>query len=286
CSNASLNCTDGVTGVPNTDCSSIINWNPNISKPFYLELPIQAGQINDLCDWDHSPTVPGQSDGNGLSRVIEGQGSPALINTNPMLEEFYHNTVHGTMRGAMGFYTSTAAPILWNWHDYVDDIWKEWECNCPQSSTQDVDLYMKDNHKVMEPWRDRGEEPSFDPDNLVYLSEDIWVKLDSTSGFSDDEHDDPVYEGGQSSSIAYVYVRIRNRGCVPSLGTEELSLHWSKAYLAGVSWPDGCNGWMIQTTPPLLMGDQIDIKNIPVIPAGGQVIIRFEWELPDAANYQ
>src|SRR5690606_23462013 len=31
---------------------------------------------------------------------------------------------------------------------------------------------------------------------------------------------------------------------------------------------------------------QIDIKNIPVIPAGGQVIIRFEWELPDPANYQ
>lgn len=267
-------------GFPNppSNCTTPLSWEPTIVRPSYLNLP-------GLCNFSFTPTSHTSSPNccsNGLSRNIE---TPYHNEVHAKGPDFVGDPILG-MRGVMGNFRSPAAPIFWNWHGYVDDIWKEWECNCPISTTQSVDLYLKDNHKVMESWRDRGEEPSFDPNDLIYLSEDIWVRRDSLSGFENDTHKNPQYDTTLiGASMAYVFVRIRNRGCVPSLGTEQLSLHWSKAFLAGVSWPTGWNGGFTQTTPQLLMGEQIDVENIPVIPVGGQVILRFSWALPDPRDY-
>jgi hypothetical protein len=265
-------------------CNTNHIWNPQISLPNVLKLPVQSGINNDLCDWSFSPDTAGQNDPVGLSRIIEG----SFFSNN------YHNSVHVEMsnpslppiqRGVMGNFRSPSAPIFWNWHAFADDIWKEWECNCPSSNTQSVDLYMKDNQKVMEDWRDRGEEPSLDPNNLIYLSEDMWIQRDDSSGFSSDEHENAQFDTTLAGpSLAYVYVRVRNRGCDTSLGTEQLYLHWSKAFLAGVSWPTGWNGG---TTNPgnVLMGDLVDSMSIPQIPPGGQTIMRYTWTVPDPDDY-
>lgn len=70
---------------PASSCTQINNWNPQVTLPFYLNLPAQTGPFNDLCDWPLDPTFPNPSQGgnccgNSLSRVIEGQGGQNPVN--------------------------------------------------------------------------------------------------------------------------------------------------------------------------------------------------------------
>lgn len=80
-----------------SSCSGINNWCPNNPIPAYLQ---------NLCQYNFSPTVPGNSDSNGLSRRME---TP------------WHNSVHSGsngMNGLMGNFRSPAAPIFWLWHAF------------------------------------------------------------------------------------------------------------------------------------------------------------------------
>ncbi|MCE2504228.1 MAG: tyrosinase family protein [Chlorobi bacterium] len=219
--------------IPSINCADIGNWTPNHQLPRYLRLPIDTtADDNDLCDWDMDPVVPSSEAccPNGLSRVIEGQNRPTL---NPV-RSTWHNRLHGLMGGVMGYFTSPAAAIFWVWHAYVDDVWKTWECNCTDQSsntTSPVDLYMKDTPKVMRSERDRGEEPNIDT-GFMWHSEDIWVRRQD-DGLTNHEHQDPEYSS-DSNTFNYVYVRVRNRGCVAARG--ELVVHWAKAG-TGLSYP-------------------------------------------------
>lgn len=138
-----------------------------------------------------------------------------------------------------------------------------------QMITADVDLYIKD---VPE---DFGSEPS--NAELLWLSDDIWVR-NQQDGFTNQLHENPEYS---ASSPVYVYVRVRNKNCTPSLGTEELHLYWAKASTA-LSWPNSWNG---SITNPALMGDQIGMQVINSIDVGDQTIVEFEWYPPDPADY-
>lgn len=142
------------------------------------------------------------------------------------------------------------------------------------NSANDVDLYTKDvPHDV-------GIEA--DPDNgPMWISDDIWVR-NTNDGFINQTHQNPIF----ASNPNYVYVRVRNNGCNPSLGTEQLKLHWAKAASA-LSWPDY---WDIfynvtcgATTHP--MGDIISTQIIPIIPPGGETILEFSWNVPDPDDY-
>ena len=248
------NCNNGVVpgSTPAQYCSSSINWNPNINIPNYL---------SNLCNYSFSPTVPAGINVNGLSRKLE---TP------------YHNSVHGAMGGNMSNFSSPSSPIFWVWHAYLDDMWKEWECNCPQSTTKNIDLYIKDNAYVMQNYRDRGEEPNID-NGPMWLSDDIWVR-NQQDGFTNDTHQNPEYS---ATNKIYVYVRVRNRGCLPSDGTETLSLHWAKAATA-LSWP---LHWEGNLTTPALMGDIISVENIPITKAQSSSIVEFEWLPPNPDDY-
>ncbi len=259
----STTCTINVgNGIPSEYCSTPLNWDPDQPRPNYLSLPIQPGNNNDICDHDFSPTEPGDEDEDGLSR---------------QLEEPYHNEVHEEMDGNMFSFASPASPIFWNWHAYLDDMWKEWECNCPQNTTQDVDLYIKDNSYIMLNYRDRGEEPNIDQGSMS-KSNDIWVR-NQQDGFTNATNEDPEYIS--PTTPVYVYVRVRNRGCISSTGNETLSLHWAKASTA-LTWPNFWNG---STTSPLLMGNLISTQNIPVIAPQSSAIIEYEWFPPNPNDY-
>lgn len=255
-------CTINVgNGNPSSYCSTNIDWDPDNSLPNYLQLPIQGGNNNDLCDHDFLPIVPGGSNPSGLSRRIEKP---------------YHNDVHQDMGGNMGTFASPASPMFWCWHAYLDDLWKEWECNCPQSTTNNVDLYIKDNTYVMQHIRDRGEEPNIDP-GPIWESGDIWVR-NQADGFTNDTNEDAEYS---TTVPVYVYVRVRNRGCQSSTGNETLSLHWSKG-ATPLTWPSYWDG---TTTGYTLMGDLISTQNIPVIDAQSSTIMEYQWFPPDPDNY-
>ena len=112
-------CDIGVSGSTTTNCSNPTNWNPNISRPSYLTLPVKTGTNDDLCDF----IVAGNST-NSITRILEGQATN-VVSSN------YHNSVHSNMGGAMGYFTSPALPLFWCFHAYIDDIWKEYQCACP-----------------------------------------------------------------------------------------------------------------------------------------------------------
>ena len=255
-------CNNGVgAGIPSQYCNNSIDWNPNQLRPNYLDLPVQSGSNNDICDHNFQPTTPGGSSSSGLSRQLE---TP------------YHNGVHGAMGGNMGNFSSPASPIFWCWHAFLDDMWKEWECTCPQSTTNNIDLYLKDNVYVMQNYRDRGEEPNIDT-GPMWRSQDIWVR-NQQDGLTNETHENPEFS---PTNPVYVYARVRNRGCQPSTGNETLSLNWAKAATA-LSWP---NHWDGSITSPALMGDLIGTQNIPVVQPQSSVIVEFQWFPPNPADY-
>ncbi len=237
-------------------CGSVNNWCPNNPIPPYLQ---------DLCQYPFSPTVPGNSDSNGLSNKLEAP---------------WHNSVHSGangMNGLMGNFRSPAAPIFWLWHAFLDDMWKDWEENCSQSTALPVDLYMKDNSFVMQSYRDRGQEPNLD-DGPMWTSTDIWVR-NQADGVAIQIHENPVY--GQTN---YVYVRVRNRGYQTSLGTEQLKLYWAKANTA-LDWPNHWDGSMTNGGG-FLLGDILDTKTIPQTDGQDQTILEFAWNnVPNPDDY-
>ncbi len=259
---ASAVCDIGVSGNTTTNCATPTNWNPNIARPSYLSLPIKTGANNDLCDF----IVEGNSQ-TSITRILEGQ-SPNIVNSN------YHNSVHSNMSGAMGYFTSPSLPLFWCFHAYVDDVWKEYQCSCPNKGGKALDLYMKDSPRVTAVTRDAGNEPNTDA-GAMNTSTDIWVR-NQNDGKTNFTNQNPIY-----STANYVYVRVRNRGCQTSSGTEKLMLHWSKG-ATSQTWP---TYWNESITSPALMGDTVSVITIPAIVAGGSTIVEIQWFPPNSANY-
>jgi hypothetical protein len=260
---ASANCDTGGTA----PCFQTINWNPGNPLPQNLKLPTVSGSNNDICDHTFkplAPTVDISANADGLSRRIE---TP------------WHNNVHNSMGGLFSIFRAPATPVFFLWHAYVDDVWKKWDCNCTQSGVVgEYDLYMKDNYFVSQKERDRGQEPNLD-NGPMWVSEDIWVR-NQNDGQTNQTHQNPEYMA-LPNNYNYVYVRVRNRGCIANTGAENLQLSWAKAGTA-LSWPNHWNG---SITSPALMGNIISTQPIPVIPPGSSAIIEFAWQPPNPATY-
>lgn len=137
-----------------------------------------------------------------------------------------------------------------------------------------VDLYTKDQPN------DWGGEPSANT-GPMWVSDDIWVR-NQNDGFVNQVHENPEYNINPAL-FNYVYVRVRNKSCVPSLGTEQLKLYWAKAASA-LSWQSYWDGTQFCNGGPS-MGDIISIQTIPVIPPGGDIILEFPWHSPFPDDY-
>jgi hypothetical protein len=136
-----------------------------------------------------------------------------------------------------------------------------------------LDLYSKDK-----PW-DMGMEPS-NVSNL-WESEDIWVRRQN-DGITTQVHQDPEYYAMPGNSD-YVYVRIRNRGCVASTGTEQVTLNWAKA-ATSLGWPNNWNGSVLTSTG-FPLGGLIGTATLPIIQPGDATILTFPWNPPNPADY-
>ncbi|BAI62458.1 hypothetical protein MCP_2386 [Methanocella paludicola SANAE] len=127
---------------------------------------------------------------------------------------------------------------------------------------------------------DIGDEPD-SRSKLLHVSEDIWVNAGEY--FADDgrpmvlDHENPVH--GQ---LNIVYVRVRNRGCMPTKGGV-VKLYWAKAS-TGLGWPAPWDG---SVTSPLMGGriEPVDGKPIGVIEPGHSIIIPFNWYPPNPQDY-
>lgn len=133
-----------------------------------------------------------------------------------------------------------------------------------------IDLYTKDK-----PW-DMGQEPF--PTPFPYTSEDIWVR-NTNDGI--EIHQDPKYSmtGNNPNTV---YVRVTNRGCTASNGSEELKVYWAKAATA-LAWPVNWNGSLNVNGNSL--GGQIGTVTLPVIEPGDAYVAEVSWLPPNPLNF-
>ncbi len=133
-----------------------------------------------------------------------------------------------------------------------------------------VDLYIKDRPA------DNGTEPN--PDNIMWASEDIWVRNANDGG--------TVHQNPKGGFTNYIYIRVRNRGSLASFSMSNVKLraYWAKAS-AALSWPAPWNNTATGCTPPVTMGNTVGSLQIPAIPANGSTVLVFPWNAPLPANY-
>ncbi len=137
-----------------------------------------------------------------------------------------------------------------------------------------LDFYIKDSPQ------DLGAEPNHDSD-IFWESDDIWIRYQDDNGL---EHQDPMYA---PSNSVYVYVRVHNKSCVPSILTDdnELYLYWAKSETA-LTWPTPWDGFTNATNSPYpKLGDHIGTHLIPPLQPGEETIIKFLWDLPNPDDF-
>ncbi len=136
--------------------------------------------------------------------------------------------------------------------------------------TNNADLYMKDRVN------DFGYPNSYPFFYYFDNSPDIWVR-EFADGYTNQTHQSPEYD---SLRPVWVYVKVRNKGCSASDGTERLKLYWSKGS-SNASWPQNWDG----TNPAL--GDLIQDIALPVIEAGRDTIFQIPWTIiPEVGELQ
>jgi len=134
-----------------------------------------------------------------------------------------------------------------------------------------VDLYIKDSSE------DLGIEPNTISE-FSWTSPDIWVR-NQEDGI--EEHQNPEYH---PTNPNYIYVRVNNRGCGTSEGTEKLNLYWAKAS-PSLSW---YYSWNEENTFPngQPVGGKIGTVTIPAIASNESVVVSIPWEnIPNPSDY-
>lgn len=132
-----------------------------------------------------------------------------------------------------------------------------------------LDLYMRNS------LTDNGDEPDL-VTQAIYDTPDIWIRNDDDNGTT---HQNAEYN---PSNPNYVYVRVHNRGTIPSTVNDSLELYWAKGSTS-LNWKDYWDGtFKIGTTE---MGGEIAKKQIPILQPGQSTIVKFEWIPENPANY-
>ncbi len=141
----------------------------------------------------------------------------------------------------------------------------------PVMSQNTIDLYVQDTEN------DIGQEPNIHTD-IFWNSKDIWVR-NQNDGTVVQEHQNPIYDPINPN---YIYVKVKNKGCSTSSGSDQLKLYWAKANTA-LDWPIYWNGQVTIGTIP--MGGELGTLTIPPIPPGEESILEFEWYVPNPSDY-
>ncbi len=144
---------------------------------------------------------------------------------------------------------------------------------CMGQTSPELDLVIKDNLD------DTGAEPNTTT-TVFWASPDIWVR-NQPDGLFVREHQNPEYS---AANPPYIYVRIKNNGCITSSGEDQLKLYWTKASL-GLGWPGAYTGEVFIDN--VRLGDEVGSFDIPSLEPGREVILEIPWSgMPDPADYE
>ena len=135
--------------------------------------------------------------------------------------------------------------------------------------------------------RDGIDDVGLQPNNTtqyMWASTDIWIR-NQADGI--ESHQNPEY----SPTIPnYAYIRVINKSCVTSTGTEQLKFYWAKAGTS-LEWPASWNGQNYFPSPspsPLpnvKLGDEVGTLTIPILQAGQETILQIPFMVPNPNDY-
>lgn len=152
------------------------------------------------------------------------------------------------------------------------------------------DLYSRDwfNDLGFEPNNHTGVPTDYTTSEL-WASRDVWMR-NQPDGITNNQHQNAEYSPmNLPAQLNYIYVRIGNRGCTASSGNEQVRVHWAKASIGSMTWPDNWDGTKYLDSPNnnALAGDVIGTATIPVIQPGESVIVQLPmgWNPPNPDNY-
>jgi serine protease len=138
-----------------------------------------------------------------------------------------------------------------------------------------LDLMVKDGVD------DNGSQPN-NTTQYMWASTDIWIR-NQPDGIANQEHQNPEYSATVPN---YAYVRITNKSCVPSTGTEQLHFYWAKAGTSlaypsswdnSLTFPNGASQGMPASPNPT--------TTIPILQPGQETILQIPFLVPNPANY-
>lgn len=225
-------------------------------------------------------TLPGNSTGykNGTSMATpHASGTLALIlSVNPCLTGAQaRDILESTCQKITVSYGTTAGRPNGTWSTQMGygliDAYAAVQ-QAQSSAASSYDLYVKDSSTPF----DNGDEPN-NVTPYMWASPDIWVRVYPDNGLT---HQNPDYSPWNTPNT--VYVRLKNRGCVATDGTDKLKLYWAKA-ATSLNWPNAWNGSTY--VGGVIMGNQIGTQTIPVMQPGDEIIVPFSWVVPNPADY-
>lgn len=138
-----------------------------------------------------------------------------------------------------------------------------------------VDLYIKDNPE------DTGKEPNMTT-NEFWKSPSIWIRNYDDGIF---EHQNPVYSSDHQ--MAFIYVRIYNRGKKDYTGGKFIQMYWAQAStgLTTKAWKGREIYKDENTSRQYVTGGALEAAYIDSIPAGQWRDVRVRWSLPNLLEY-
>ena len=219
---------------------------------------------------------------NGFS-VTEGgsSGSPLLNSNHRVVGQLYGGSNVNCNDPANDFAMYGKLGLSWNntagskrrlkdWLDPINSNVQHLDGKAYSNPTSALDLYIKDCGT------DIGQEPSGCTE--FWDSPDIWVR-NIQDGKK--ENQNPIYRANNTPN--YIYVRVRNRSCKTSSGSEQLKIYWAKAN-SSYAWKDYWDGTIKNTNGHPLSGGLTSVS-IPSIAPGGEAIVAVPWIVPDSNLY-
>ena len=133
--------------------------------------------------------------------------------------------------------------------------------------------------------KDGTDDIGLQPNNItpyMWASTDIWIR-NQADGITIQEHQNPEYSPTVPN---YAYVRVTNKSCVASTGSEQLKFYWAKAG-SSLEWPDTWDGNHYFPSPnnTKKLGAPVGTVTIPILQAGQETILQIPFMVPNPADY-
>lgn len=254
---------------------------PNQQSAYGVKLDVVAPGKDILSTSLDNSTIP--LNGTSMAAPHVSGIAALILSINPCLtREQVTNIIEQTSQKMGGYnYTNTAVRPNGSWNEEVGyglvDAYAAVVMAQQQLNPTNPDLYIADSTT------DFGAEPSTSA--IAWNSPDIWVRNQQDTNQT---HQSPQYSPANPN---YVYVKVRNRGCNPSTGTNVVKVYANlpNAFIPTSTYRISNPFFASHNTASIVANtfsfQLIGTITIPVLNSGQSVILSFPWNVPNPEGF-